>query len=251
MSASIQGESGPVKTGVEYGFDRQTGSFEQVTWEGTHDALQGILPDIGIPDSYLLSPTGTAKWRLTARYSGASTGEGGTTEVPIHEERLRFNQIQKSIFAVPAFVSVDDEIKRYIEGNADEPDDDGALRNYVELVDPALALTLWDLVSAGVKEQTIYQPVVVVTDTASANYAWNVGFTNYGRIFSTASMISDADLGASWQGNLPDETSSTSGFEFGWLKSPPEIVNAGSTRSQLVQEYTYGLWATVMYGDLL
>jgi hypothetical protein len=215
-----------------------------------------MISDLGITDAYVLSSTGTAKWKLTARYSGSLVGGGGVTEVPIREERLRFNQIQKSIFAVPAFDGVHVNTKRFIEANADEDDKGGFLRDQVENWGPenedtAGALLLWDLVSAGVKEQLLFQPVVIVTDTASLGYAWNIGFTNYGRIFSTNSMLADADIGAGWQSNLPNETSTTTGFEYGWLKSPPEIVNAGSNRSQLVQEYIYGKWSTAMYGELL
>lgn len=246
--SDIQGNSGIVLVRTEFGFERQSGQFVQKTWEGTQDAVAGGLATIGNPDSYLMSPTGAgAKWQLVARY-GQNTEEGGS-EVPTTEERLRFNRISKSIFASPRYAAVAEETKRFIEANANDDDVNGTKRQYVEDTGDADALLLWDLVSSGVKEEIVYQPVVIVTDTASADFPWTIGFNDYGKIFTTAGMIADADLNSGWASNLPAETSPDAGFVFGWLKSPPEIVTAGGNRSQLVQEYEYGLWSLALYDE--
>jgi hypothetical protein len=249
--SDIQGNPAAILK-IEYGYDRQSGPYVQKTWRGTQAAIVGIAATVGDADSYIYGQSGDgATWQISARY-GRNTEEGGT-ETPVGEERLRFNQIQKSIFDVPVFASVRESTKRYIQAYADNADDDGELRNQIEIdpLDGDDALALWDLVSAGVKEQIVYQPVVIVTDTASASYAWNIGFDNYGRILSTAAMISDADLESGWVSNLPSDTSPDPAYVYGWLKSPPEIVSAGGNRSQLVQEFIYGLWAKALYGDLI
>lgn len=246
----IQGNPALVLVRTEYGFDRSTGKFVQKVWEGTQAAVAGGVAGIGNADSYLMSPTGGgAKWQLVARY-GQNIEEGGE-EVPVREERLRFNQVGKSLYLSPRFENVPRKVKRYIKANVDEADDSGVKR--AKVVSDAgayglLAGDLWDLISEGATEETVYQPVVTITETASAEFAFNVGFANYGRIFTTAGMISDADLVAGWKSNLPDSTGVLGDSTlYGWLKSPPEIVTAGNNRSQLVQEYTYGRWTTKLY----
>ena len=59
-------------------------------------------------------------------------------------------------------------------------------------------------------------------------------------------MIQDAILASGWKANLPDYATDLSGFVYGWLKKPPEIVSVGGNKTQLVQEYEHGLWATVL-----
>lgn len=216
------------------GFDRQSGPFMQKTWRGTRQAIHATAAEIGFSaDNWIIEPEGNGVWTLTARYSSNTTE--GTAETPVREERLRFNEVQKSIYSSPSFSDLTtDQIE--------------AVRRAVESSDGAnfsvpLQQTLYDLIISGIDSYPVYQPTVIVTDTASAAFAWDVGFENYGYTFDTTNMIADAGLTSGWKNNLPDDASNMSGFIYGWLKKPPEIVTVAGNKTQLVQEYVYGLWA--------
>ena len=242
MSESVGNEIA-VLVRIESGFDRQSGRFIQKIWEGTQDGINSVEAELGGADSYLKSPAGGGKWTITARY-GSFTDEG-TVEVPVSEERLRFNTVYKSIYKNSRYKDLTDKQLCAIRQEMQAPVCPDVA------TDPqfnALQRELYSFLMAGVDSFPIYQPVVVVTDTASANFPWNVGFAYYGYTFSTAAMIVDAGLSSAWASNLPAETSAMTGFVFGWLKKPPEIVSVGGNKTQLVQEYEYGLWANVLFG---
>lgn len=241
--SSIQGNPGAVRTKTEFGYDRQSGKFVQITWEGTQDAIAGNVANIGNPDSYLMGPTGAGSvWQLVARY-GNTEVEGGGSEVPVREERLRWNIVTKSIFQSPRFALSDEEIsilRKVIDDN----------RKFSDLEISQISedgLVLFAMAKRGVESIYVNQPVVVVTDTASAEYAWDIGFDNVGKIFDTQDMIADAELVSGWKANLPNEGAPNEFFLYGWHKKPPEITTAGVNRTQLVQEYEYGLWHVAQY----
>lgn len=232
--STIGGNQAAVLVRESPGYDRQSGPFLQKTWRGSREAIYGAANELGLTaDNWIVEPEGNGVYTLTARFA-SNTGEG-TVEAPVREERLRFNEVQKSIYSAPAFASLTN-------------DQLAAVRAAVENSEGAnfsvpLQQTLYDLVITGIDSYPVYQPTVIVTDTASASYAWNVGFANYGYTFATPDMITDAALTSGWKSNLPAETSTMSGFIYGWLKKPPEIVTVAGNKTQLVQEYVYGLWA--------
>lgn len=235
--SSVAGNQSAVLVRTSRGRDKQSGPFLQKTWEGTETACNGAAAEIIGADYYIIEPAGGGKFNLTARWS-TNTGEEGIPEPPVREERLRFNETLKSMYSSPAFSSLtNDEIS--------------AVRAAVESSDGAafsvpLQQTLYDLIMVGNDSFPVYQPTVIVTDTAGADYNWNIGFANYGRTFDTANMIADAALTSGWASNLPNETSSDSAFIYGWLKKPPEIVTVAGNKTQLVQEYVYGYWAVAV-----
>lgn len=235
--SNVAGNQNAVLVRTSRGNDKQGGPFIQKTWEGTENACIGAAAEIIGSDYYIIEPVGGGKFSLTARWS-TNTGEEGIPEPPVREERLRFNEVQKSIYSSPAFSSL-------------TTSQISAVRAAVESSDGAafsvpLQQTLYDLIVVGIDSYPVYQPTVIVTDTAGSGYSWDIGFTNYGYTFSTANMIADAALTSGWQDNLPAETSSDSAFIYGWLKKPPEIVTVAGNRTQLVQEYVYGYWAVAV-----
>jgi hypothetical protein len=237
MSVS-QGNQAATLVRVSSGNDPQSGKFIQKYWRGTFDAINAVEAEL-IPQNvyYTKDPEGGDVWGLTARFS--SVTEEGTEEVPVSEERLRFNFVQKSIYLHPDFAGLGSEKIQAVRSAVDS----GAETLFIDIVQD----TLYNLVLNGVDSWTIYQPTVIVTDTASAGFAWNIGFDDYGMIFSTVNMIADADLNSGWANNLPTGGTPPSGFIYGWLKKPPEIVTVAGNKTQLVQEYEFGLWSDVLY----
>lgn len=235
---NLQGNSAAILVKTSTGFDRQSGKFVQKMWRGTEDAISSVEATLVGADHYTKDPEGSGIWTLTARWS-AFTDEG-TVETPVQEERLRFNIIQKSLYAHPSFASLTNDQLAAVRKAVNETTEGASFT-------VPLQQSLYDLLISGIENFNVYQPVVVVTDTASADYPWNIGFQDYGTIFTTAAMIADADLGSGWAGNLPASGAGPGGLTYGWLKKPPEIVTTGGNKSQLVQEYEFGLWSDTLY----
>lgn len=236
----IQGNLELVEQPVTRGFDAQTGPFITRTWKGTEDACNSGLQEITGADHAEVTGDG-ATYTLTARYASSTGDPTDPVDVPVHEERLHSQVITTSIYNHPQFsdvaVETKNDIRRYIEQQVDLP---------FEITVPA-ELLLLSLLKIGVTDYLLDQAVVVVTDTASASYPWNIGFNNLGKIFTTPQMISDAGMVSGWKSNLPDSSGSPDGFLYGWRKGAPEINTVGGNRSQLVQEYTFGLWDLDIY----
>ncbi len=238
MSA-LQGNPIAVLVRTEFGFDAQSGKFVQYVWEGTQDACNAVYNTLTGADNAIQTNIGGGKWQVTARFGNAAV-EGGFEEV-VREERLRFNVVNKSIFRnayLTAGLTTDQIrfVKKYAESN-----------EAITFSFPTAAQrTLYELAKAGVDSYPVYQPIVVVTDTASRDYQWATEFAYYGYTFSTAGMIQDAVLASGWKNRLPQDTSTLTGFIYGWLKKPPEVVSVGGNKTQLLQEYEYGLWSTAL-----
>ena len=234
--STLQGNPIAVLVRTEFGFDSQSGKFVQYVWEGTQDACNGVYNTLTGADNAIQTNIGGGKWQVTARFGNAAV-EGGVEEV-VREERLRFNITQVSIFRHPVLTASLTTaqitfVRKYVESN-----------EAITFSFPTAAQrTLYELAKAGVDSFPVYQPIVVVTDTASRDYPWATEFAYYGYTFSTAGMIQDAYLTSGWKSRLPNDTSNLTGFIYGWLKKPPEVVSVGGNKTQLVQEYEYGLWA--------
>ena len=237
--STLQGSQMAVMTRTEFGFDSQSGKFVQYTWEGTRDACNAVYNTLQGADNATQTNMGGDRWQVTARFGNAAV-EGGVEEV-VREERLRFNVVNKSIFRnayLTAGLTTEQIrfVKKYAESN-----------DAITFSFPTAGQTrLYELAVAGVDSFPVYQPIVVVTDTASRDYQWATEFAYYGYTFTTAGMIQDAILTSGWKNRLPQDQSTLSGFIYGWLKKPPEVVSVGGNKTQLVQEYEYGLWSTAL-----
>ena len=182
------------------------------------------------------------RWELEHRLTDVfgETPPEATTRV----ERLRYNKISKSLINHPFMAGLSVEAKDTILRMADhsiEEDLDGMTGLTAE--ERAIA----ELLVKGEDHFQLWQPTVIVTETSIYNHPWTIGFANMGRVFTTAQMRSDAALISAWQSNLPQDGPDPSGYQFGWVKSSPEIETAAPDRSQLVVEYEYGLWNSILY----
>lgn len=236
--SDIAGNGAAILIRESPGFDRQSGPFLQKTWRGTRAAIYATASEIGLSaDNWTIDPEGNGVYTLTARFSNNTTE--GTAEVPVREERLRFNEVQRPIYSSPAYSSLSreqiSEVRRAVE--------DRRITVFTGNVEEATLMIALFNIAIVIDSYNIYQPTIIVTDTASAGYAWNIGFANYGYTYSTANMIADAALTSGWKANLPADVSTLDGFIYGWLKKPPEIVTVAGNKTQLIQEYVYGLWA--------
>lgn len=258
MSVSQGNQVSLVK--VSDGWEAQSGPFTELLYRGTETGIAGKLGELGSPSSYVRDHNGPA-WELRVRYADNS-GTTGDPEIPTREERLHWNRPTQSIFKDPRWATITDAEMAALRKALDERVELGALSVRTFQSPPfdasgqgftttfsTLGKTLYSLMLAGVESSIVYQPVVIVTQTASAAFAWTMNFNHYGWLFDTVSMRADAGLTAGWAGNLPEETSPKTGFIFAWLKSPPELNTVAGNKTQLVQEYEYGLWPEILFTD--
>ena len=260
MSLSTGAGGARVKTIT--GWDQQSGFFTEEVYRGTSDYIDGVLGDVSGYTAQTRDPTGPVH-ELRVRYAVSQPG-GVEPEIPVREERLHWNRPTQSIFKSPRWGTgqptggIDnyamDALRKAIEERVERKDmETRTFKGSTGI--PTLfgndALLLYDLHLAGVESAYVYQPIVIVTHTASVAFQWTPSFVYYGWVFTTrALMIADAGLVSGWKANLPNETSPKARFTYGWLKSAPEITTVAGGRTQLIQEYEYGLWSDDLFQDL-
>lgn len=236
----LYGNPDLVELPLTRGRDSQSGFFHTRTWKGTEDACNAGLDELAALADHAEVTGDGGVYTLTARFAGADPTDP-QADVPVREERLHCNRVTKSIYEHPNFAGIaantKDDIRRYIDQGVELP---------FEITVPN-EVALLELLKSGVTDFVIYQVVVIVTDTASASYPWNIGFENVGVVLSLASFLADANLQSGWADNLPDTNDPPAGFAYGYLKGPPEITTVGGNRSQLTQEFEFGLWSTELY----
>ncbi len=118
----------------------------------------------------------------------------------------------------------------------------------------ANALTIYNLMHAGVKSAPARAPVLRHTQTVSRNWTIPASLTNVGRIISTASMAFFEGVPTGLLFNLPTLVPATFQIitvRYGWLKNDPTIQQIAFRKWQIVQEWEYGLWPTATFGNPL
>ena len=238
-----RGQPGAVLFRRRYTLDAQSGPSLEYTYHGTENGIVGYAAGLGPHLRHTIENEGP-KWILVVLYG--TTEIEGTPEGPQVEERRHWNKVTRSIYNASRYASLDfadiRTVKDFIEIGAGKLPDVSTPTAWSVLQDELFAL-----VKAGVESTVVYQPVISITGIASASYAWPFQFQDYGKIFSTLNMITDAELTSGWVSGLPNDAAPSSSFKYGWLKGPPDLSTCGEGRTQLVQEYEYGLWPVGPY----
>lgn len=116
---------------------------------------------------------------------------------------------------------------------------------------PALtgdAQTIYDLMKLGVRDVKKFTVTLRHTQTVSNNWAVPLSLTNVNQIISTDTLISQEGPPGWIADSMPSVVSTRAGLSYGWFKSFPTITVVSYNRTQLVQEWEYGLWSTFIYG---
>ena len=116
---------------------------------------------------------------------------------------------------------------------------------------PANALTLYNLMKAGVTDSIVRAPNLRHTQTVSFIYPITLAKLNVGRIISTATLLTLENTPTWATAGLPTDVPPsfvTIATAFGWYKNDPTIQQIAGQKYQIVQEYEYGLWATAIWG---
>jgi hypothetical protein len=218
-------------------WDRSSGVFEQVVYEGTKHAIDGLAPGLRLDPqagSYDYDHDGGLS-RLVLRRSAGPDGNEVQNEI-----RYEAHRISKSLFDLnPAGLSRSQlkAVKEAVEAN-DDPDDSW---NHDQL----------ELYTLGIEDgayAVIYQPVIIRTSSAAPGYAWQPNYALTGAIIAPDSILKVVNAGVPF--DLPnDSTFDDERKAYGWLQNHPEYVEAFGGKAHFSVTWEYGLWARYTYGD--
>jgi hypothetical protein len=107
------------------------------------------------------------------------------------------------------------------------------------------------LMVAGETGVQIFAPTLRSTVTTSNIYFVSQSFNNTGRLLLNSSIIgllpptlavSLSGIGGTWT------NSNGLVFNYGWMVDAPNVISAAFTKTQVIQEYQWGLWPQIVYG---
>lgn len=113
------------------------------------------------------------------------------------------------------------------------------------------ALTMLELIRGGLRNFRVNIPTLRVSKLVSGGYPVKASLSNVGRIITTNTLTIQESIPSTLLFNLPDYTSSKSGYVYSWYKKFPNVQQSGGNRWNVSQEWEYGLWTTFMYGSAL
>lgn len=118
----------------------------------------------------------------------------------------------------------------------------------------ANAFTLYNLMKAGYTDEIVQVPAIRHTQIVSLIYPITLSKTNIGRIISTSTLIS-LENPPNWAvTGLPTDvppTFATINVAYGWRKCSPTIQQIAYRKTQIIQEFQYGLWPIATKGAIL
>ncbi len=242
MSIKINGQRGAKEQPIKFG-QNESGPYAIRTWHGTRNEVFAEVPSVlagggtyEIRDTF----TGT-KVELEARFSNNSDG---SAEVPIDTWELFAAEVEKDILesdisAITNLPKVDREMLRKLQADPSQP---GSF-----LVPDAE--TIYRMMLKGVKSTLVQQPSVRHTQTVSNTYLIKASLANVGKIFTSAQLGTVEGFPGTVLFALPNDVAAIPTdpldpvFNYGWRKKHPTVRGSARQKTQIEQEWIYGLWA--------
>ncbi len=103
----------------------------------------------------------------------------------------------------------------------------------------------------GVRSAAVEIPTIRHTQTVSSLWPIKAGQTNVNAIYSTTTLIEVEAIPTAVLFEFPEGTSNKPGLAFGWRKKSPTVRVAPWKRYQIQQEFIYGQWPIIVYGNPL
>ncbi len=247
------GRPGAIEQPIHYAYDARTGFVTTRTWRGNYNRLVSLLPYLQQNGwSFEMSSSTGANYTLTATI-GYSWANSGINDNPIDVWEFVSNKVEKDLLSsdiaiVNALSSSDIKtIKAGLDSNPITPPTDSSITAL-----SAGAQTVYKLLFNNVTSTIVFAPTVRHTQTVSNVYAVAAALANIGRIFSTVTL--DALVPDTVAFNLPADASITKlglNLAYGFMKDYPNVTPSAYNKTQITQDYQYGLWSTDLYGALL
>ncbi len=130
-----------------------------------------------------------------------------------------------------------------------------AIANPTPGSDPALttpnAIDLYLLMLNGLRTWRVPTPTFTRTRTFSAAYNGAPSQANLTKIFSNDTLFSAEDIPSNLISLPASGPSTRDGLVYGWYKASAAVHPVAHGMVQATTVYDYGLWPTLLYGDLL
>lgn len=265
------GQKGAFKQPARWGRSEQ-GQFYEWVYEGTKAE---VAAQAAIFDSlnYIYDVEETyGKARLTVRLSYNPFTGGGGTEAPVDQWEFISGREQKDILEADVITGITatlsqkniELLRKLIQDppagtaagnyNAESNPEGSVTTACFTDGNPTNALTLYNLMKAGIRSAIVQTPTLRHTQTVSNNWAVPAANTNVGRIISTASIVTLEGVPSGLLFNLPNAVPAafqTIAVVYGWLKHGPNVQQIAGRKWQLTQEWEYGLWPTAIFNSAL
>lgn len=243
----INGTKGAWLQPQEIGVD-DSGSFSSFTWQGTTaeiEATRAQLVGTGCTFIHRKSPSGGAD-TLEARFSFIP-GQPDE-EVPVNDWELFAQVSEKDILESDlAIIGTLTQREKEVIRNA--------IQSPPESASPALtpnsnAESIYKLMLNGVRSVIVQTPTLRHTMTVSNQWTVKASLANVGSIYTSATLaLQEGTYNMLLDLPAPDPNRTDISVKYGWLKYFPTIRVAPRFKIQMAQEWRFGLWATLIYGN--
>lgn len=283
MAGPINGHLGAFLQPSKYGRS-STGNFSVLSYHGDKNSIYGlanaIAQTLGL-DYEVTDSFGTS--RLDVHYPWNFTSDNAATDIEIKWEFFA-NQSMKDLLEASVESTMISALSQYqislirqllqnpptttqnamdAKGNAisvpvlsnlaaatfKDPNGNGTDTNGTN------AFNAWNLMMQGVKDYPIFQPVIRRTLITSNEYLGVQATLHIKQILSQATLISIEGVpqNALFYNLLPNDTAppTAKNLAYGWLKLFPTVQEVALRKYQIVQEWQYGLWSTLIWGSPL
>ncbi len=243
----VNGQKGAFPQPSHFGRS-EAGAYTVKIWEGTLSEIYQIA---------VACEQSGGLWEITESFTGAKHKiearfpiDFNTTEAPVNGWELFGEEVEKDVLEsniadIDALSDKDKVILRALLDKGTDP----AFPDERDEVTAGFARNLYDQIILGLKSkrQTVYH--LRHTQTTSILYPINASLANVDRILSTGTLLASETIPSSLP--LAVGISNRAGMAFGWYKKFPTIREATGHRTQIEQEWEYGLWSTIVYGSIL
>jgi len=247
--STIAGKTTHTQNSEEIRFSPSEGWSGSWNIEGPKAAVRALLNQLaGLGYSFVFqcnqSPKATVQYETVGVPGGPGTGG---EETPTLNWEYFANQFEIDVLETDraAIIGISEGDKRKIRDAIAAPDPDTA---------PNLtgnALTVYQLMLGGQRSVRLNVPNLRVSKLVSGSYPVKASLTNVGAIITTNTLIIQEAIPSTILFNLPNLSTTKSGFAYAWYKKHPNVQQAGGIKWNISQEWEYGLWPTFVYGTAL
>lgn len=254
---TINGVKGAFEQPIRFGYN-DSGPYTIRSWRGDFAAISQLVPQLNAAGGlWEIKDTHThTNVELECRFA-SEPGQNPDVEVPVDEWEFFAQKIEKDILEsdIALVSNLSNQDKQNIRNAIQDP---GSLQDFQN---PTFEQTtegtlVYSLMVAGVKSVRVNAPTLRHTMTVSNSYPVKATLDRVGKIIPTASMASLEGIPASVLFILPDDTSTRINGEgnytgptlrYGWYKNHPTVRGGPYHKSQIEQEWEYGLWPVDIY----
>jgi hypothetical protein len=242
-------------------WSRTGGYVTSRVFTGTHEAIDSMIPQLVVAagaDSFAID-----REESTSTLTAVFANEGPeATEVPFDIWELPGNDLQKEIWEHPkvlgyssAMVTVlRNEVELVQSGSSTYAESVAAIQ--VQMTAESLSagtqaeiLSLFDHILKGGDSFVTDQYVLRKTQLITSRYTAIIARSGVNKIWTTAQITGSETIPQFISNELGQLTAPTArtGYQWGWLKKAPTVLQVAGNKFQLTQEWWLEQWSTFVY----